>query len=144
MLNIKPENPEEYVKMVFEAFPSWDAEDLVNFDGMGRIPDLSLPMKLGDIIRKEVDLVGIPRRQFFTILAEFSTDEIEKERLLEFAASDGTDERWDYANRVRRSLAEALADFPKSIARVAADYSTACHNLTRFSMPKMSSYGDLL
>ena len=82
--------------MVFEAFPSWDPENLVFYEDFRNIPELYLPMKLGDIIRKEVDLVGIPRRQFFTILAEFSTDEIEKERLLEFSASDGTDDRWDY------------------------------------------------
>ena len=53
--------------MVFEAFPSWDPENLVFYEDFRNIPELYLPMKLGDIIRKEVDLVGIPRRQFFTI-----------------------------------------------------------------------------
>ena len=49
------------------------------------------------------------------ILALYSNHDLEKERLEEFCASDGTDDRWDYANRPRRSLAESLADFPNTI-----------------------------
>ncbi len=30
--------------------------------------------------------------------------------------AEGTDDRWDYANRPRRTLAEALRDFPKSVS----------------------------
>ena len=41
------------------------------------------------------DLIGIPRRHFFAILGLFSKNKIEKERLMEFCASDGTDDRWE-------------------------------------------------
>ena len=47
--------------------------------------------------------------------ALYSNHDLEKERLEEFCASDGTDDRWDYANRPRRSLAESLADFPNTV-----------------------------
>ena len=49
------------------------------------------------------------------ISALYSKHDLEKERLEEFCASDGTDDRWDYANRPRRSLAESLADFPNTV-----------------------------
>ena len=68
VLNVKPENPAEYVDMVFDAFPEWDRENTVEWEGKERIDDVNLPATLGDIVAKEVDLVGIPRRQFFAIL----------------------------------------------------------------------------
>ena len=68
VLNVKPENPAEYVEMVFDAFPEWDRECTVEWEGKERIDGLNLPATLGDIVAKEVDLVGIPRRQFFAIL----------------------------------------------------------------------------
>jgi len=77
---------------------------------------LSLPMTIEKILESEVDLVGIPKRSFFQILAEYSSDKMEKDRLLEFCSAEGTDDRWDYANRPRRTLAEALRDFPKSVS----------------------------
>ena len=104
-------------------------------------------MTIEKILESEVDLVGIPKRSFFQILAEYSSDKLEKDRLLEFCSgrgfnlkrdqalnlmfalvhiwirkwlspelAEGTDDRWDYANRPRRTLAEALRDFPKSVS----------------------------
>lgn len=50
---------------------------------------LSLPMTIERILESEVDLVGIPKRSFFQILAEYSSDKMEKDRLLEFCSGRG-------------------------------------------------------
>ena len=112
VVNIRSVNDKEYVDMVFEA-TGWDRSIVIDFE-CRRLP-IELPTTLESLITCEFDLIGIPRRHFFAVLALYSNHDIEKERLLEFCASDGTDDRWDYANRPRRSLAESLLDFPNSI-----------------------------
>ena len=81
--------------MAFEA-TGWSRDWLI--DGVSA--PVQLPLRLETLMRKYFDLIGIPKRHFFAILALYSNHELEKERLTEFAASDGTDERWDYANRL--------------------------------------------
>ena len=81
--------------MAFEA-TGWSRDWLID----GVEAPVQLPLRLETLMRKYFDLIGIPKRHFFAILALYSNHELEKERLTEFAASDGTDERWDYANRL--------------------------------------------
>ena len=40
-----------------------------------------LPAKLETLMSKHFDLIGIPKRHFFAILALYSNHELEKERL---------------------------------------------------------------
>lgn len=90
------------------------------------------------------DLAGVPRQSFFELLwlcaaAAAATTAagsasgssaaavgdrllLEREKLLEFASAAGTEERYAYCNRPRRSLVETLADFPLTAAAVPRDY----------------------
>ena len=56
---------------------------------------LSLPMTIEKILESEVDLLGIPKRSFFQILAEYSSDKMEKDRLLEFCSGRGVNLKSD-------------------------------------------------
>ena len=56
---------------------------------------LSLPMTIEKILESEVDLLGIPKRSFFQILAEYSSDKMERDRLLEFCSGRGVNEKSD-------------------------------------------------
>lgn len=47
------------------------------------------------------------------MLQHFSHDELEKEKLNEFSTPEGTDERYSYANRPRRTILEVFQDFHK-------------------------------
>jgi sulfite reductase alpha subunit-like flavoprotein len=123
VVNILPSNEADYVDMVFEA-TGWSRDTVLDYERKDKLPveaetsnsfPVQLPATLETLIREEFDLIGIPRRHFFAVMALYSEHEVEKERLEEFCASDGTDDRWDYANRPRRSLAESLLDFPNSI-----------------------------
>lgn len=58
------------------------------------------------------DLMALPRRHTFEILADVTDSELEKEKCLELASAAGQDEFLSYAYRPRRNLVEILRDFP--------------------------------
>ncbi|CAG8407036.1 unnamed protein product [Penicillium salamii] len=70
-------------------------------------PNLTLRALLVDYL----DLRGIPRRSFFSTIAHYTSDEMHKERLLEFTNPEYLDELWDYTTRPRRSIVEILHEF---------------------------------
>lgn len=56
----------------------------------------------------------IPRRSFFSTLALYSKNEQERDRLNELADMKNLDEYLTYCQRPRRTVAEALQDFPNT------------------------------
>lgn len=48
----------------------------------------------------------MPRRSFFELLASFSTNELEREKLQEFSSAQGQEELFSYCNRPRRTTLE--------------------------------------
>ena len=67
-----------------------------------------------DLFAKHLDIFGVPRRPFFSLLAHFATDPDHKERLNEFGAPEGASDLLDYATRPRRTYAEVLTEFPSA------------------------------
>ena len=59
-----------------------------------------------------LDAFGVPRRPFFSLLSHFAGKDLDKERLLEFAAAEGAADLREYATKPRRTYAEVLLDFP--------------------------------
>ncbi|XP_071946877.1 NADPH-dependent diflavin oxidoreductase 1-like [Antedon mediterranea] len=74
------------------------------------------------LVQNYLDINSIPRRSFFEILALFSDDEMEKEKLEEFCTADGQEELFSYCNRPRRTILEVLEDFHKTISKVPLTY----------------------
>ena len=68
-------------------------------------------MTFRDLFIKYLDISGVPRRSFFEMLAHFTEDELQTERLQEFASAEGQDDMFSYCQRPRRTLAEVLFDF---------------------------------
>ncbi|GJQ80364.1 hypothetical protein Trydic_g12228 [Trypoxylus dichotomus] len=58
------------------------------------------------------DLTAIPRRYTFSILAQLTDSDIEKEKCLEFTTAEGQEDLYNYCNRPRRNIVEVLRDFP--------------------------------
>ncbi len=77
-------------------------------------------MSVADLFVRQLDVFGIPRRSFFTLLARFATDEMQAERLAEFGTAAGGADLLDYVTRPRRTYAEVLCDF--SSARPPLEY----------------------
>ena len=68
-------------------------------------------MTFRTLLTNHLDLMAIPRRSFFSTVARFTEDQMQKERLLEFSNPDYVDELYDYTSRPRRSVLEVLQDF---------------------------------
>uniref|UniRef100_A0A146M198 NADPH-dependent diflavin oxidoreductase 1 n=1 Tax=Lygus hesperus TaxID=30085 RepID=A0A146M198_LYGHE len=77
---------------------------------------------LENCVRNYWDLSVIPSRSLFEVLASVSTDELEKEKLIELSSPAGTQELYDYCNRPRRTVLEVLADFPHSRSRLKLEH----------------------
>lgn len=77
------------------------------------IPNISstVPLSLRILLTNHLDIMSIPRRSFFAHLAHFTTDEFQKDRLLEFTNPEYIDELYDYTTRPRRSILEVLQEF---------------------------------
>ncbi|KAJ5099827.1 Oxidoreductase FAD/NAD(P)-binding [Penicillium argentinense] len=75
--------------------------------GLDSYPNLTLRTLLTDYL----DVRGIPRRAFFSAIAHYTSNELHKERLLEFTNPEYLDELWDYTTRPRRSIIEVLHEF---------------------------------
>ena len=63
------------------------------------------------LLTDHLDLTAIPRRSFFSKIAQFSQDQMQKARLLEFTQPEFLDELYDYTSRPRRSVLEVLQEF---------------------------------
>lgn len=66
---------------------------------------------LRELLTCYLDINSIPRRSFFSKIAHFTNDDMQKERALEFTDPQYLDEYFDYATRPRRSILEVLQEF---------------------------------
>ncbi|KAF8476948.1 electron transfer flavoprotein beta-subunit [Kalaharituber pfeilii] len=69
------------------------------------------PLTLRSLLTHHLDITAIPRRSFFSYIANYTDDARHKERLLEFIAPENIDELWDYTTRPRRTIIEVLQEF---------------------------------
>lgn len=71
----------------------------------------TLPVTLRTMLTNNLDLTAIPKRSFFSLIAHFTDDQMQKERLLDFTKPEYIDELYDYTTRPRRSILEVLQEF---------------------------------
>lgn len=77
---------------------------------------LRRPLSLRTLATQYWDLSAIPRTRSFELLAIGCTNELEREKLIEFTTAEGQQDLFTYANRPRRTILEVLADFRHSTA----------------------------
>ncbi|XP_023653136.2 NADPH-dependent diflavin oxidoreductase 1 isoform X2 [Paramormyrops kingsleyae] len=87
--------------------------------GPARLPQ---PCTVRYLLERFLDVASVPRRSFFEVLACFATNELEKEKLVEFCSAKGQEELHSYCSRPRRTALEVLADFPHTMATIQVDY----------------------
>uniref|UniRef100_A0A8P4G019 NADPH-dependent diflavin oxidoreductase 1 n=2 Tax=Dicentrarchus labrax TaxID=13489 RepID=A0A8P4G019_DICLA len=83
---------------------------------------LPQPCTVRHLMESYLDISAVPRRSFFELLSTFATNELERDKLVEFSSAAGQDELLSYCNRPRRTTLEVLADFPHTTAELKADY----------------------
>ncbi|KAI1287987.1 NADPH-dependent diflavin oxidoreductase 1 [Halotydeus destructor] len=79
-------------------------------------------LSLRKLITKYLSIHSVPKRSFFELLWKFSPDEIEREKLREFASTLGQEELYAYCLRPKRTALEVLADFPHTAACVTLEH----------------------
>lgn len=78
-------------------------------------------MSLQTIASELWDINAIPRPRTFELLAINCSNELEKEKLLEFTTPEGQQDLYSYANRPRRTVLEVLCDFPNATSMLTID-----------------------
>lgn len=87
-------------------------------------PEIPVPVVLkynvtfDQLCSEYFDLMTIPRRHTFKILAQLTDSELERERCLEFASAEGQEDFYSYAHRPKRNIVEVLADFPHATSKL--------------------------
>ncbi|KAI8040711.1 NADPH-dependent diflavin oxidoreductase 1 [Drosophila gunungcola] len=124
VLDVQPQNSDVCVKTFFDL----TREHKLNFDettvveitsahvDMPLPRAYSIPLSLHQAAKYVWDLSAKPRQRFLEVLGQNCTDELEKEKLLEFCSAEGIDDLVAYVNRPRRSILEVLDDFRHATA----------------------------
>ncbi|XP_013410123.1 NADPH-dependent diflavin oxidoreductase 1-like [Lingula anatina] len=84
--------------------------------------DLPQPCTVRHLVENYLDIAGVPRRYFFELMHLLAKDNLEKEKLGEFATAEGQQELYSYCNRPRRTTLEVLQDFPHTGPMVPFEY----------------------
>ncbi|KAF9560334.1 riboflavin synthase domain-like protein [Agrocybe pediades] len=95
----------------------WQTEADIPFEIEQTMTDQSLPdhlprtTTLRNLFSRFLDFNAVPKRSFFQYLRDFTSDELEREKLEEFLSPAGADELYEYCYRVRRTIDEVLSEF---------------------------------
>jgi sulfite reductase alpha subunit-like flavoprotein len=128
VLVVYPENPPDVVDLALSIFSSrgtMPAQDcsltagtVISFERR-RISSGSIRRNrlgeatctLRDLFSRLLDITAVPQRSFFEALSLFSSNEEEREKLLELSSSEGADLYYNYCLRERRGYMEVLSEF---------------------------------
>ncbi|CAG8457692.1 10979_t:CDS:10 [Ambispora gerdemannii] len=122
---IRPKNlseeVEEFIQMMDWVDIADDAFTLIPNQESRKVPvHWDQVLTLRKLFENHLDIFSTPRRSFFEMLAFFTTNENHTEKLREFCSPEGQDDLYAYNQRVRRTIAEVLQDFPS--AKIPYDY----------------------
>ncbi|XP_065352803.1 NADPH-dependent diflavin oxidoreductase 1 [Cloeon dipterum] len=129
VLMVQPLNPDDKVERLLRLFrlePD-DTIELLETDERHPIPlppswMCPNPCPAAEVVAKLLDLQAVPQRYALTLMAHFTTSELEEERLLELASPQGQEDLFSYCHRPRRSTLEVLEDFPHAAAALPPEF----------------------
>ncbi|RZC41878.1 NADPH-dependent diflavin oxidoreductase 1, partial [Asbolus verrucosus] len=118
VVTLRPKNLPWQIEAFQKVLKSHNLNFDFNLKVMQNDPEIPVP----EVLRQELsfqqlceeyfDLMSIPRRHTFNILAQITDSELEKEKCLEFTTAEGQDDLYTYCNRPKRNIVEVLQDFP--------------------------------
>uniref|UniRef100_A0A1B6IAI2 NADPH-dependent diflavin oxidoreductase 1 n=3 Tax=Homalodisca liturata TaxID=320908 RepID=A0A1B6IAI2_9HEMI len=128
---IRPQNLPESTEQLLEILknhnlhclrPDTMLTILSKDDDMPVPPALSHPVTVHQCAQLYWDLNAVPKRYTFQIMCNFTTSELEKEKLQELISAEGQEDLFKYCNRPRRTILEVLSDFPYASANIPISY----------------------
>ncbi|XP_014467335.1 PREDICTED: NADPH-dependent diflavin oxidoreductase 1 [Dinoponera quadriceps] len=123
---VRPKNSVQQVKRFFDILHEHDVKLFPDTVIQVSQKEIKVPfvlqrnLTLGEIAEQYWDLNFKPRRSTMYTLSLISENELEKEKLHEFASPAGQEELYDYINRPRRNVLELLTDFPHTTGKLNA------------------------
>ncbi|XP_075159595.1 NADPH-dependent diflavin oxidoreductase 1 [Haematobia irritans] len=126
IFQVQPRNSTEHINDFF----SWSREHNLDFtpetvvEITSNYSDMPLPkcyiklLTVRQMVTYLWDLSQKPRQRTFELLAMHCEDELEKEKLTEFATAEGLDSLISYINRPRRTILEVLQDFRQASSKL--------------------------
>ncbi|KAG8711406.1 NAPDH-dependent diflavin reductase [Ceratobasidium sp. 423] len=120
---LQPENSADDVEILLKRL-GWEGEADIPIRVTPSSSDRSLPLgypgpdsptTLRSLITKHADINSVPRKSFMELLAHFTKDQMETDKLREFCTGEGLDELFDYTTRVRRTILEVLLEFRSAV-----------------------------
>lgn len=125
VIYIRPRNSMEQVKRFFNILQEQNVELYSDTLISVTKKEIKVPfvlenrwLTLEDIVEQYWDLNFKPRRSTMHTLSLISENNLEKEKLCEFASANGQEEFYNYINRPRRNILEVLADFPHTTSKI--------------------------
>lgn len=121
---IRPKNTAEQVKRFFDILHEHNIKLFPDTIIQITEKEIKVPfvlkrnLTLGEIVEQYWDLNFKPRRSTMHTLSFISENELEKDKLCEFASPVGQEELYDYVNRPRRNILEVLTDFPRTTTKL--------------------------
>lgn len=97
---------------------------------------------LRQLLLHNYDITAIPKRIFFDHIKFFATEEMQIQRITEFADPTYSDEFYDYTSRPRRSILEVLQEF--SSVKIPYQWVPSIFPLIRGREYSIASGGSLL
>jgi len=125
---IQPSNLQHNVDQFFSLFPDLDPDRKFYLSTNSPnipLPPTSLvpqPCSIRQAVTNYFDIQSIPKRYFFELLSHFTSDELEKEKFLEFNTAEGQQDLYEYCNRPRRNILEVLYDFRHTTPNIPVEY----------------------
>ncbi|XP_054271020.1 NADPH-dependent diflavin oxidoreductase 1 [Macrosteles quadrilineatus] len=125
---VRPQNSPESVAQLLEMLADRGLSPEARLRVSPRDEDMPVPpplqtrLTLRQCAQQYWDLSAVPKRYAFQLLRQFTTSELEKEKLEELSSSEGQEELYKYCNRPRRTLLEVLSDFPHAAANLPLPY----------------------
>lgn len=129
VLYIRPHNSQEQIDELYSILESNGVH--IDRKTIVKLSEKDMYMPVPKVLQGEVtfqklleeyfDLSAIPRRNVFGVLAQITSSDLEKEKLIEFTTAEGQEELYNYCNRPRRNITEILRDFPHAVENITID-----------------------
>jgi sulfite reductase alpha subunit-like flavoprotein len=130
---IQPSNLPENIDKFFKIFPNLKDSPRIHLHANPQMPWFHIPMAIRDtlgplpwtwedIAIHLLDIQSVPRLYFFELMSQFATNELEKEKLLEFCSPEGQEDLLNYCNRPKRNILEVFEDFPETTKLIPPQY----------------------
>ncbi|KAF1744157.1 hypothetical protein MXB_673 [Myxobolus squamalis] len=115
VLVVHPKNDKQLVDSMKSLFDHVDEKKLFTIQPLCNGQPSTRLVNFHWLCKWYFDLNAIPRRYFFYLLSQYSTDDVEKNKLIEFYLPENIDSFYSYCSRPRRNYYESLRDFSKSV-----------------------------